>query len=144
MFISLSVSLAGILDKSESPNEEIINTMTLNIFDKLKRASNGFITKVEFQKWCSSTLEELESPSFDNIFDTFCSGGPILEEEEPDDGIPKLISETETKSSSKKINKSPEKKQLFIPINNDDLNSNDHDHDQVPEILPISLDNNEE
>lgn len=90
--------------------------MTLNMFDKLKKTTNGTVTKIEFQKWCVTTLESLEGQDFENIFDTFCTGGPIVEEEEPDDGIPRLMSATEAVTTGKKINKSPEKKPMFIPL----------------------------
>jgi hypothetical protein len=114
LFVCLANAVSSISESDEVPSEEIITVMTLNIFDKLKRASNGSITRSEFKQWCSTTLESLGGNNFDVIYQTFCSGGPIVEEEEPEDGIPKLMSATEDKSS-KKINKSPEKKPVFLP-----------------------------
>jgi hypothetical protein len=102
------------LESPEVPSEEIITVMTVTIFDKLKRASNGNITKLEFEQWCSSTLEALDGSNFDAIYKTFCSGGPLVEEDEPEDGIPKLLSATES-SPAKKVNKIPDKKPVFLP-----------------------------
>jgi hypothetical protein len=114
LFVSLANAVSAILESSEVPSEEIITVMTQNIFDKLKRASNGSITRVEFKQWCSATLESLNGSNFDVIYQTFCTGGPVLEEEEPEDGIPKLMSETEDKNL-RKINKAPVKKPVFVP-----------------------------
>lgn len=74
LFICLASAIAGILDKKESPSEEIITTLTLNIFDKLKRATNGSVTKAEFLKWCSETLVQIGQVDFEIIFETFCAG----------------------------------------------------------------------
>lgn len=114
LFVCLANAVSAILGSLEVPSEEIITVMTLNIFDKMKRASNGSITRAEFKQWCSATLESLNGSDFDVIYQTFCTGGPVVEEEEPEDGIPKLMSATEDKSL-KKINKAAVKKPVFVP-----------------------------
>lgn len=128
LFICLATGIAGILGKDEVPSEEIITTLTLNFFDRLKRASNGTVTKAEFHKWCMETLGTMDVTDFVTMFEIFCSGGPIVKEEEPDDGIPKLITTTEISTPGKHINKRPAKRDIFVshtPTHGDSVNDND-------------------
>jgi len=56
----------------------------------------------------------LENCEFETFYDTLCLGGPIVEEEEPDDGIPKLMTEVVV-TTGKQINRRPVKKEVFSP-----------------------------
>ena len=59
-------------------------------------------------------LKGLENAEFESFYDTLCLGGPIVEEEEPDDGIPKLMTEVVV-TTGKQINRRPVKKEIFSP-----------------------------
>ena len=74
LFICLASAIAAILDKKESTSEEIITTLTLNLFDELQRVTTGTVAKAEFQKWCLDTLVQIGQTDFDVIFETFCAG----------------------------------------------------------------------
>ena len=56
LFISVSNGITAFLEKKEAPSEEIITTLTLNIYEQLKKAPNSTITKQEFTQWTLSTL----------------------------------------------------------------------------------------
>ena len=56
----------------------------------------------------------MENAEFETFYDTLCLGGPIVEEEEPDDGIPKLVTEVVV-TTGKQINRRPAKREVFSP-----------------------------
>ena len=73
------------------------------MYDKLKKPNNAAISKEEFVKWVIETRASLEGTDFVTIYETFCTGGPIVVEEEPDDGIPKLINANEIVPTGKQV-----------------------------------------
>jgi len=114
LLISLSNAITVMIERKDAPSEEIITTLTLNMYDQLKKAPNSTISKQEFTQWMLSTLGGLENCEFETFYDTLCLGGPIVEEEEPDDGIPKLMTEVVV-TTGKQINRRPVKKEVFSP-----------------------------
>ena len=62
----------------------------------------------------NDVIEGLDNLEFETFYDTLCLGGPIIEEEEPDDGIPKLVTEVIV-TTGKQINKRPVKREIFSP-----------------------------
>lgn len=114
LFICASNGITCLLEHKEAPSEEIITTMALNMYEQLKKAPNSTINKQEFSQWVMGTVAGLDNLEFETFYDTLCLGGPIIEEEEPDDGIPKLVTEVIV-TTGKQINKRPVKREIFSP-----------------------------
>ena len=56
LFISVANGITAILEMKDAPSEEIITTLTLNMYEQLKKAHNSTISKQEFTSWVLSTL----------------------------------------------------------------------------------------
>ena len=61
LLISVANGITAILEKTDTPSEEIITTLTLNIYEKLKKAQNSTISRQEFSQWILSTLSGTSS-----------------------------------------------------------------------------------
>ena len=56
LLISLSNAITVMIERKDAPSEEIITTLTLNMYDQLKKAPNSTISKQEFTQWMLCTL----------------------------------------------------------------------------------------
>ena len=56
LLISLANAITVMVERKDAPSEEIITTLTLNMYEQLKKAPNSTISKQEFTQWMLSTL----------------------------------------------------------------------------------------
>ena len=116
LFICVASAHAAILQKKKTPSEQLMMQMTGIMYDNMKRTYNAPLTKKEFTKWCSDTMEELGLINVEGLYDLFMSGGPAVVEEEPEDGIPQLfVEQEETAEKDVKTLRTPMKNPVFIP-----------------------------
>lgn len=115
LFVCVSSAHAAILGKKKTPSEQLMMQMTGNMYESLKRSFNSTVTRDEFTKWASNTFETLGIPTVESVFELFCSGGPVIQEEEPEDGIPKLFDVEDAPQTDNKVLKTPVKTPIFHP-----------------------------